>query len=136
MTDAVVRPNIIRPTVRPRVNRTTVRPNVQRPRVEPRPVTAVVRPRIPRYTIRWANVIRTAVDIDHVWPIKPNATLTYDADDRLERIDYADGSYKDLTYDAEGYLTQVQGENDDGDTITKTLTYTDGLLTGVATVVS
>lgn len=41
-----------------------------------------------------------------------------------------DGIYKGLTYTA-GLLTQGAGKNLDGDTVTKTLGYTDGLLTSV-----
>lgn len=52
---------------------------------------------------------------DPVWIIKPNATLSYDGDGFLIRVDYADGTYKDLTY-TNGLLTQVQGENLDGET--------------------
>ena len=73
--------------------------------------------------------------VDPVFIIKPNATLSYDMGGLLIRIDYADGTFKDLSY-TNGLLTEVQGQNLAGDTITKTLTYTNGLLTGVATVVT
>lgn len=62
---------------------------------------------------------------DPVWPLtKPDITdITYDADENIERIDYEDGTFKLFSFDAEGLLTQVSGENIGGDTITRTFTY-------------
>lgn len=74
---------------------------------------------------------------DPVWIIKPDATLTYDGDGRLIRVDYADGTFKDLTYNGGGLLIEVSGENMDGDTVTKTLAYDgDENLTSVSTVIT
>lgn len=74
--------------------------------------------------------------LDPAFVIKPDSTLTYDANDRLIRVDYADGTFKDLTYNASGQLVTVSGDRLDGDTITKTLTYTGGLLTAVTTTIT
>ena len=75
------------------------------------------------------------ISADPVWTIKPDATLSYDAQEVLIRVDYSDGTYKDLAYSA-GKLITVSGPNLGGQTVTKTLTYTGELLTSVATVVS
>jgi hypothetical protein len=75
-------------------------------------------------------------DPDYVFPTKPNATLTYNGSGQLTRVDYADGTYKDLTYTGE-LLTQIQGENISAETVTKTLTYNGNQqLTNVTTVVT
>lgn len=72
--------------------------------------------------------------VDPVFVIKPDATLTYSAG-QLTRVDYADGTYKDLTYTG-GKLTKVEGVNLAGETVTKTLGYTGDELTSVTTVVT
>lgn len=66
------------------------------------------------------------------WPTAPGATLTYDVNDRLERVDYTDGSFKTFSYDTEGLLTLVSGEDSTGATRTVTLTYSNGLLSTVS----
>lgn len=66
------------------------------------------------------------------WLTGPGATLTYDVNDRLERVDYTDGSFKTFTYDTEGLLTLVSGEDATGATRTINLTYSNGLLTTVS----
>ncbi len=68
--------------------------------------------------------------------IKPDSVLSYDVDDRLIRVDYADGTFKDLTYNPAGQLVTVSGDRLDGDTVTKTLTYTGDLLTAVTTTIT
>lgn len=74
---------------------------------------------------------------DPVWIIKPDATLTYDVDGLLVRVDYDDGTFKDLTYSGADLLTEVSGDNLDGDTVTKTLGYDlDDNLVTVTTVVT
>ena len=72
---------------------------------------------------------------DPVWSLVPNSTLSYDAQDRLERIDYVDLTYKDFTYDGNGRLTTISGPNTAGDTVTITLAYTGDQLTSVTTTV-
>jgi YD repeat-containing protein len=74
--------------------------------------------------------------LDPAFVIKPNSVLSYDGTDRLIRVDYADGTFKDLTYNGVGQLVVISGKRLDGDTVTKTLTYTGDLLTAVATVIS
>jgi YD repeat-containing protein len=74
--------------------------------------------------------------LDPAFVIKPDSVLSYDVDDRLIRVDYADGTFKDLTYNAGGQLVTVSGVRLDGDTVTKTLTYTGDLLTAVTTTIT
>ncbi len=75
--------------------------------------------------------------VDPAFIVKPNSTLTYDSNDTLIRVDYADGTFKDLTYNASGLLVTVAGVNLASDTVTKTLAYDgDDLLISVSTVVT
>jgi hypothetical protein len=77
-------------------------------------------------------------DPDYVWPIKPDLSEPpiRDAEDRIIRLNYVDGTYKVFTYAGE-LLVTVSGLSRDGDTVTKTLTYdAEGLWTGTTTVVT
>lgn len=74
---------------------------------------------------------------DNVWQIQPNVVPTRNSDGYLTRLDYADGTYKVYTRDADGNVIQVTGPNADGDTVTKTYARDgDGRWAGTTTVIS
>jgi len=73
-------------------------------------------------------------DADNVCNIKPDATLSYTGN-KLTRVDYVDGRYKDLTYSGSRLIQVDCVDPSIPETARKTLTYTGNRLTGVSTVV-